>query len=61
MRDSLRNFLYGVGRIFCLMPNTDYSVFISRKSTEDRIRESFESVGNSISAAIIQHEQTKEH
>jgi len=53
-RDSIKNFIYGVGSILNIAPNTDYGSFLPEGSAQERINKRLERVRNRISESTVQ-------
>jgi len=60
MKSLIKNIFTGVGRLFAVFPNTDYSQFIPKQTAAERMRSHWGNTGRHISNAIdrFDHEQS---
>jgi len=52
MGEQIRVFIRGIGSVLDIAPANDYSEFIPKETTMERLGQSFEKVGNDIRTAM---------
>lgn len=60
MRKKTKLFLFGIGSVLDIMPRTDFWRFIPQQTPEERMRQDWERVGQSLWRAVGQFDQEQE-